>query len=66
MAMPSEDAMETCLNLRYKAKLGLRLHPDDQAFIEKMFKDYPDWYKSVGKQVFERTRPFGSEAIDAD
>ncbi len=49
-----------CLELRKRSKRGECLSPDDSKFCAKMFKQYPDWYASTEKQVFNETVPFGS------
>lgn len=58
---PSEDA-QRCIRLRKGCKAGKieRLHPDDARFIEKMFKNYPDWYAATERRVRDETLPFGA------
>ena len=60
MNMPSKEDAEKCFYIRKQSKLGIRLHPDDQSFCERMFREFPEWYRSVNSAVFEETAPFGS------
>jgi len=55
---PSEAAR--CLELRKQAKRGMRLHPDDQSFVEQMYRKYSGWYSSTEREIFIETAPFGS------
>lgn len=61
MKQPSPEDAARCMELRCQGKRGIRLHPDDQKFVECMFRNYEDWYAATQQEVFERTRPFGSE-----
>ena len=49
-----------CFDLRCQTKRGIRLHPDDGKFVEKMFNDFPEWYEPTQDDVFNATVPFGS------
>ena len=60
MNEPSPEDMERCFKLRCQSKQGIRLHPDDQKFVERIFKKYQEWYSSTERDVFEATKPFGA------
>lgn len=66
MIQPSIEDADRCLELRKQGKQGIRLHPDDQAFCEQMWRDYPKWYASTRWKVFNDTVPFGSDAQHLD
>lgn len=60
MKKPNNDDAKRCLDLRCQAKQGIRPHPEDTEFCEKMYRLYPEWYESLESVVFEKTKPFGS------
>jgi hypothetical protein len=64
-APPPEDA-ERCLELRRQSKRGARLHPDDPAFVRKMYDLYSSWYGSTERQIFLETAPFGSRIAELE
>ena len=49
-----------CLELRCKSKRGQSLTGKEQKLCERMRRDFPDWYSDTEREVFERTKPFGS------
>jgi len=57
---PSAADAERCLRLRKQSKQGVRLHPDDMDFLEKMWWEYRDWYGRMSSRVYLETKPFGS------
>jgi hypothetical protein len=60
MKTPNENESKRCLQIRKRNKRGEYIHPDDIRFCEKMFKDYPEWYKTTDEEVFNDTVPYGS------
>ncbi len=49
-----------CIDLRCRSKWGQYLHPDDVAFLERMWKQHPTEYHEIGLIAFEETKPFGA------
>jgi hypothetical protein len=62
MPEPSPSDAARCLGLRCRSKRGERLNREERAFCVQMLGSYPDWYKRTERDVFYRTRPFGSGA----
>ena len=60
MKEPSIEDADRCFKLRCQTKQGIRLHPDDSKFIQKMYNDYPEWYSSISREVFNATLPYGA------
>jgi len=60
MERPKDSDASRCIGLRKQSKRGIRLHSDDLAFCEQMFRAYPDWYINTEERVFNETVPFGS------
>jgi len=48
------------MKLRCDSKRGSRLHPEDLAFCEKMFNEFPEWYAFIEDEIWEKTKPFGA------
>lgn len=61
MKTPPPSEAERCLQLRILAKQG-RLSDDspDWAFLKKMRKTYPAWYKDIEYDVFCQSAPIGA------
>jgi len=59
MKEPEPSIAARCILLRTQSKRGIRLHPDDQKFVEKIWKKYNEWYRATEKDVFEAAKPFG-------
>ena len=57
---PSPVDAERCIAIRCQSKRGIRLHPDDLEFCEKMWHEFEAWYGKTEKLIFEKTKPFGS------
>lgn len=64
MKQPSCVEFERCFDLRCKAKQGYMLTTEDMKFLMQMFEKYPEWYKSLNSDIFNRTAPFGSRQIN--
>ena len=62
VVVPDSIDAARCIELRCQSKRGVRLHPDDQAFCERMFREFPDWYGKTEPRIFDLTVPFGSTA----
>ena len=60
MKKPNPQDAARCVDLRCQSKRGIRLHPDDSRFCDKMYLEFEDWYRKTEKTVFEKTKPFGS------
>jgi len=60
MKKPNDQDAQRCLDLRCRGKRGEYLRPDDIKFLEKMYRQYPDWAAETQKDVFEATKPFGA------
>jgi recombinational DNA repair protein (RecF pathway) len=50
------------MDLRIRSKQG---HPDTskeaRKFIDRIYKEYPEWYQSTEREVFYRSAPFGAQ-----
>jgi len=46
--------------LRVRSKLGLEISRADMIWLQKIYREYPTYYISLNKDVFEETKPFGS------
>ena len=57
---PSHKDEQKCIRLRCDSKRGTRLHPEDSAFCQKMFKEHREWYSKTEKDIFNMTKPFGA------
>jgi len=66
MKEPSAKEAEKCLELRCQSKRGIRHHPENSAFIERMFDEYSEWYSATEKVVLARTAPFGSNITEEE
>lgn len=51
---------QKCFQLRCKGKRGEYLSGSEEKFLQKFFKDFPEEYREMSKEVFEATAPFGS------
>jgi len=60
MKKPSNENQKKCMKLRCDSKRGSRLHPEDLAFCEKMFNEFPEWYAFIEDEIWEKTKPFGA------
>lgn len=60
MKTPSQVDQIYCIEIRKRSKRGERLSRDECDFIDKMYKQFPEWYISTNQQVFNETAPFGS------
>lgn len=58
---PAPDEAEYCIELRKKSKRGVRLHADDRAFVDRMYRDFPEWYRATERRIFVETAPYGSQ-----
>ena len=47
-------------SIKCRSKQGRYISRDDTKFCEKMLKLYPTEYKAMEVEVFESTKPFGS------
>jgi hypothetical protein len=56
---PYEDARR-CLALRKRSRSGSQNSPEESAFCESMWRQYPNWYQRTETEVFNDTVPFGS------
>lgn len=45
---------------RCQSKQGQRLLPDEQALVERAYKENPERYAALDGEVFDATIPFGS------
>ena len=67
MNHPSVKDAEYCMDLRIRSKQG---HPDmsldARKFVERIYKDYPEWYKSTEREVFYRSAPFGAQVSEKE
>lgn len=57
---PAATDANPCLRLRKKSKQGHGLSPDEQAFCERVYRHFRDWYSRTEAVVFNETVPFGS------
>jgi len=64
MEKPTKKDQDRCIEIRKQSKQGCRLSREDQHFTDRMFRLYPEWYKSLNRQIFEDTAPFGSKQLD--
>lgn len=46
--------------LRCKSKTGGKITRTEIRYLESMMKKYSEEYKSMDKEIFEETKPFGS------
>ena len=60
LTMPDERDGMRCYALRCKSKRGERLYPEEQAFCERIFEDFPEWYARQSSGIFEDTKPPGA------
>jgi len=61
MKRPDRVTRKRCFELRCKSKNGQHLRPEEMKFLAHVLRDYPEWYRSLNKDVFEATKPFGSK-----
>ena len=61
MNEPSNADMKRCLDIRRAAKRGNYTSKEDSIFIQKIWKKYPEWYKSTERTIHADTLPFGAE-----
>lgn len=62
MKKPKATDAAYCIELRKMCKMGRRLDQEQMAFCDLMYNNYPEWYASTDKQVFNKTVPYGSNA----
>ena len=60
MKTPSLDDASKAMSLRMRTKKGEYLPPADMKFLKKLWQQYPEWYRSLDKEIWERTKPFGA------
>lgn len=60
MIKPNPLDADRLFDIRCQGKRGEYLRPEDLKFCEKMAKEFPEFYKSLDKKVFEATKPFGA------
>lgn len=48
--------------LRCRSKRGERLAPEEQALVERAFKEDRARYSKMDERIFSETLPFGSDA----
>lgn len=58
--MPN-DVRERCRKLREASKRGQYIAPDDFAFLQSAYEQWPDEYNKIGDEAFKTTAPFGSQ-----
>jgi hypothetical protein len=56
----TESEWSRVFELRCRAKRGEYLRPEDQALVEKAWRENPVRYSEMTEPVFEETAPFGS------
>jgi len=62
MKKPEYRDAERCFEIRKRSKRGEHVTQEEHEFCQFMFKEYPDWYGTSERKVFEETLPFGSNA----
>lgn len=60
---PIPEDVRRAIDLRMKCKRGEHIRSADLQFLEKLLRDYPEWYASTDLIVFDSTKPFGSEGL---
>ncbi len=60
MKEPKSNEASRCLEIRRRSKRGEYISRDDRMYCEMMLSEFPYWYASTEKQVFNETVPFGS------
>lgn len=60
--MKAEDKQKL-FDICCRGKRGEYLPSEAIKFCEKMLEEYPDEYKAMQKDVFEATKPYGSDGF---
>jgi len=60
MKTPNPSDAGRLLDVRCRGKRGEYLGPEDILFCERMSREFPEYYESLDKKVFEATKPFGA------
>lgn len=55
------DIYKKCFNLKCQSKTRIMLRDEDFDFLNECHKKFPVTYKSMEKEVFNQTKPFGSK-----
>jgi hypothetical protein len=61
MKTPPADERRRAFDLRCRGKRGEYLRLDDTRFLERLVREYPEWYTSTYADIVEATLPFGSQ-----
>ena len=56
----NEDQKTKLFDIRCRSKMGKPITKAEIKFFTKMHKLYPIEYEAMSKDVFEETKPFGS------
>lgn len=51
---------ERLFDLRCRSKRGEQISPEDFAFLERMWNEFPKEYSAIQSEVLDATKPFGS------
>jgi hypothetical protein len=60
MKIPSLEDIVKSMDIRIRSKKGERVTQAEHDFNVQIYKKYPEWYSLTEKEVFERSKPFGS------
>ena len=60
MKTPTHEDAETCISIRKRSKRGETLSREDRRFVDRMFRQFPEWYGTTEVRVFNETAPLGS------
>jgi hypothetical protein len=60
--MTSEEYNRT-FDIKCRSKTGTPPTKEEMKFLIRMMKLYPETYSKMEKEVFEATRPFGSQQL---
>lgn len=55
----TEEQRKKVFELRCKSKMGTPPTKKELKFLMLMLEKYPEDYKSMNKEIFEATKPFG-------
>jgi hypothetical protein len=60
MKVPSSEDSYRVFELRCQSKRGLKdLSKEELIYLQRMYKDYPDWYPFIDAKIFDVTHPLG-------
>ena len=60
----TEEERNKVFELRCESKSGKKITKEELAYLIKMYKKFPLEYSAMNDEVFQATKPFGSNILN--